>query len=193
MAFESPTFETADLLLKRNWFVNTQDIHDLLRTTSNEVFWNIYHNRTQYSQRIREIIAPYDYIPNKAALKLKVADLTDLHLTNMAKKNRDEIKIMMKKEWEDHMRKHCPIRPNNSEIDHKIENQVQAIADIEKKRVTTDRLALRRFDKILAELKVTMDALEIERSKTDARWLENEEVRYHEQMLGMPDQNTSPN
>lgn len=190
MAFESPDFDTADFLLKRNWFVDIQSIHDLLRTTSNSVFWELFHNRHQYPQRVREVIAPLDYIPDRALLKMKVLDLTDEHLAIISRRRRDEIKAIMKKEWEDHMRKHCPIRPRNDEIDRKIQAQDAQVADAQKKldeytekRKNGDKLALKRFDKMISDLKSQMPDLESERSKMDKRWLEHEELRFHDEQV----------
>lgn len=201
MAFESPDFYTVDLLLKRDWFVDIQSIHDLLRTTSNQVFWEIFHNRYQYSQRIREVIAPLDYIPDRALLKMKVLDLTDEHLAIISKRRREEIKAIMKAEWEEHMRKHCPIRPRNDEIDRKIQDQDAQLAEAQKKldeytekRKNGDKMALKRFDKMISDLRAQMPDLESERSKMDQRWLEHEELRFHdEQMLLLPDQDIGSN
>jgi hypothetical protein len=200
MAYESPDFETADFLLKRNWFVDIQSIHDLLRRTSNEVFWQIFHNRHEYVQRVREVIAPNDYIPDRALLKMKVSDLTDEHLAIIAKKRRDQIKALMKSEWEEHMRKHCPIRPRNDDIDKRIAAQDAEVADAQKKlteysekRKNGDKLALKRFDKMISDLKAQMPDLETQRSKMDARWLEHQELNFHEQMLSMRSEDPSPN
>jgi hypothetical protein len=200
MAYESPDFDTADFLLKRNWFVDIQSIHDLLRRTSNEVFWQLFHNRHEYVQRVREVLAPLDYIPDRALLKMKVSDLTDEHLAIIAKKRRDEIKALMKAEWEDYMRKHCPIRPRNDEIDKRIAAQDTEVAEAQKKlaeyaekRKNGDKLALKRFDKMISDLKAQMPDLETERSKMDARWLEHQELNFHEQMLSMQSEDPSPN
>lgn len=196
MAYESPDFETADFLLKRNWFVDIQSIHDLLRRTSNEVFWQLFHNRHEYVQRVREVLAPLDYIPDRALLKMKVSDLTDEHLAIIAKKRRDEIKAIMKTEWEEHMRKHCPIRPRNDDIDRRIAAQDAEVAEAQKKlaeyaekRKNGDKLALKRFDKMISDLRAQMPDLESERSKMDARWLEHQELNFHEQMLLLPGEN----
>ena len=200
MAFQSPSFDTVDSLLKRDWFVSVQDIHDLLRTTSDSVFWELFHNRGRYSQRICEIIAPLDYIPDRALLKMKVLDLTDEHLAQISKQRRDEIKAIMKQEWEEHMRRHCPIRPRTSDIDKQIDAQHAEIAeaqtkldDYTEKRKNGDKLALKRFDKMISDLKAKMPDLETQRSKMDRHWLDEEEVRFHEQVLLLPDQDTCSN
>jgi hypothetical protein len=180
--------------------VDIQSIHDLLRRTSNEVFWQIFHNRHEYVQRVREVIAPNDYIPDRALLKMKVSDLTDEHLAIIAKKRRDQIKALMKSEWEEHMRKHCPIRPRNDDIDKRIAAQDAEVADAQKKlteysekRKNGDKLALKRFDKMISDLKAQMPDLETQRSKMDARWLEHQELNFHEQMLSMRSEDPSPN
>lgn len=194
MAFQSPTFETVDSLLKRNWFESTQDIHDLLRTTSNSVFWDLFHNRGEYPSRVRQVLAPRDYIPDRAVLRMNIAELTDDHMARFARERREEVKALMKKEWEEHMQKHCPIRPRTSDIDKRIESQDAELAEAQKKlddytekRKNGDKLALRRFDKMISDLKAQMPDLESERSKMDSRWLENEELRFHdEQVLLLP-------
>jgi ATP-dependent phosphoenolpyruvate carboxykinase len=111
----------------------------------------------------------------------------------MAKNRRDEIKAIMKAEWEDHMKKHCLIRPRNDEIDRRIAAQDAEIAEAQKKladyaekRKNGDKLALKRFDKMISDLRAQMPDLEVERSKMDARWLEHEELNFHEQMLLLP-------
>jgi hypothetical protein len=199
MAFESPDFDTVDFLLKRDWFVDIQSIHDLLRRTTDSVFWEVFHHRHEYSQRIREVIAPLDYIPDRALLKMKVVDLTDEHLALISKQRREEIKAIMKAEWEDHMKKHCPIRPRNDEIDRRIQVQDAELAEARKKldeytekRKNGDKMALKRFDKMISDLRSQMPDLEIERSKMDARWLEHEELRFHEQMLLLPGEDAGP-
>ena len=190
MAYEHPDFETVDFLLKRDWFVDIQSIHDLLRRTTDSVFWELFHHRQEYSQRIREVIAPLDYIPDRALLKMKVVDLTDEHLALISKQRREEIKAIMKKEWEDHMKKHCPVRPRNDDIDRRIQAQDDEVAEAEKKlaeyaekRKNGDKLALKRFDKMISDLKEKLPNLEGERSKMDKRWLEHAEVRFHEQQV----------
>jgi len=199
MAFQSPSFDTVDRLLKRDWFVDVQDIHDLLRTTSDSVFWELFHNRGQYSQRICEIIAPLDYIPDRALLKMKALDLTDEHLALISKRRRDEIKAIMKQEWEDHMRKHCLLRPRDADIDKRIDIQHEELAQAQaklseysEKRKSGDKLALKRFDKMISDLKEKTPDLESQRSKMDKNWLDEEEVKFYEQVLLLPDQDTCP-
>ena len=199
MAFQSPSFDTVDRLLKRDWFVSVQDIHDLLRTTSDSVFWELFHNRGQYSQRICEIIAPLDYIPDRALLKMKALDLTDEHLALISKRRRDEIKAIMKQEWEDHMRKHCLLRPRDADIDKRIDIQHEELAqapaklsEYSEKRKSGDKLALKRFDKMISDLKEKTPDLESQRSKMDKNWLDEEEVKFYEQVLLLPDQDTCP-
>jgi hypothetical protein len=129
---------------------------------------------------------------------MKVLDLTDEHLAEISKKRRDEIKAIMKQEWEEHMRKHCPIRPRNDEIDRKIHAQDAQLAEAQKKlaeytekRKNGDKLALKRFDKMISDLKSQMPDLEFQRSKMDRHWLDEEEVKFHEQVLLLPNQDIS--
>jgi hypothetical protein len=55
------SFEDVDFLLKRNWFVDEQDIEDLLWTADDETYLKIEANRAAYPMRIRMHLAPQDF------------------------------------------------------------------------------------------------------------------------------------
>ena len=130
---------------------------------------------------------------------MKALDLTDEHLALISKRRRDEIKAIMKQEWEDHMRKHCLLRPRDADIDKRIDIQHEELAQAQaklseysEKRKSGDKLALKRFDKMISDLKEKTPDLESQRSKMDKNWLDEEEVKFYEQVLLLPDQDTCP-
>jgi hypothetical protein len=54
-------FEDIDFLLKRNWFIDEQDIEDLLWSADDETYLKIEANREAYPMRIRMHLAPEDF------------------------------------------------------------------------------------------------------------------------------------
>lgn len=72
------SFESIDALLKRNWFMNEDDIYDLLDTADDETFWKIVDNRKRYSLHIQMILSPNDYLVDSELLTLKVVDTDTL-------------------------------------------------------------------------------------------------------------------
>ena len=49
-------FEDVDFVLKRDWFVDTDGIIDLLWELSEEVYLQVVEHRHEYSLRIREFL-----------------------------------------------------------------------------------------------------------------------------------------
>lgn len=74
-AFECNDFETIDFLLKRNWFLDTQGIYDLLWTADQETYDRIVANRKEYSRDIRWILCPADFLPDVSKLKYRVVEV----------------------------------------------------------------------------------------------------------------------
>lgn len=72
------SFEDVDFLLKRNWFMDEDDIYELLNTADDETYWKIVDNRKNYSLPIRMILAPEDYRIDPSLLRMKVVDLDTL-------------------------------------------------------------------------------------------------------------------
>ena len=96
MAFDNMPFDDLDFLLRRDWFHTVQDIHDLLAYADDNTFWRLYGNRRMYSQRVREVIAPLDYIHDKPLFKFTVRDLTDGHIEEMRAQERKSLRELMK-------------------------------------------------------------------------------------------------
>lgn len=74
-AFECNTFEEIDAHLKRDLFMDESAIHTLLWTADQATYDKIVANRKEYSQRIRWILCPQDFLPDPAKLKYKILEV----------------------------------------------------------------------------------------------------------------------
>jgi glutathionyl-hydroquinone reductase len=177
------SFEDLDFLLKRDWFLTLQDIHDLLGYADDDTFWKIYSVRREYPQRVREIVAPLDYVHDKPLFKFTVRDLTDGHIEEMQKKDRAELRAMMQREWEQYM-KNMPPRPPDS-IDERINAQREAIEGVVEElreykdvRKCGDRKKLAEFDKRIEQLWAQEAALQTIKQKTESEWLVGQRLKF---------------
>jgi hypothetical protein len=188
MAFEYMSYDDLNFLLKRDWFVYTQDIHDLLAYADDKTFWKLYANRTEYSQRIREVIAPLDYIHDKPLFKYAIRDLTDDDIENMNDSIRKSVREMMQYEWEKYMKTMSP-RPRDT-IDEQIEEkrrEIEAIReelrDYKDVRKCGDRKKLADFDKRLEEKWAEEAALQNIKVKTDDEWRSRQHLKFDAGLL----------
>ena len=96
--------KSVDILLMRNWFVNDDDIPDLLDWLDQDVYDYVYTNRLKYPLRVRYYIEPQDIsIPTR----YKAKDLTDFDMFK-EEKMRFEKK---EKEWQKYVNEHKLKRP----------------------------------------------------------------------------------
>jgi hypothetical protein len=58
------TFETVDALLKRNWFMDIQDVFDLLNELPEDVYWQVVENRDAYPGDISWVLYEPD-VPHR--------------------------------------------------------------------------------------------------------------------------------
>ena len=79
--FEYNTFETIDFLLRRDWFVDTADIMELLWTADQETYDRVVANRKIYSERIRHMLEPINSIPGKKRRQFVLKVVPELSLT----------------------------------------------------------------------------------------------------------------
>lgn len=70
--FEWTSFEDADALLKRDWFLDNEAIMDLLWTTDADVYDKLVKNRQAYSARIRYMLDAMDGMPAPRKTTLRV-------------------------------------------------------------------------------------------------------------------------
>jgi hypothetical protein len=183
MAFENMPFDDLDFLLRRDWFHTVQDIHDLLAYADDETFWKLYANRRSYSQRVREVIAPLDYIHDKPLFKFTVRDLTDGHIEEMKAQDRKALRELMQYEWEKYM-KTMPPRPRDTideRIDAKrleIEAICQELHEYKEVRKCGDRKKLAEFDKRIEETWAEEAKLQTEKAKMDESWRGTQKLKF---------------
>jgi len=183
MAFENMPFDDLDFLLRRDWFHTVQDIHDLLAYADDNTFWRLYGNRRAYSQRVREVIAPLDYIHDKPLFKFTVRDLTDGHIEEMRAQERKSLRDLMKYEWEQYM-KTMPPRPRDTideRIDAKrleIESIREELHDYKEVRKCGDRKKLAEFDRRIEEKWGEEAKLQNEKTKMDELWRSKQHLKF---------------
>lgn len=61
--FEYTSFEDADFLLRRDWFVSDDDIAELLWMTDVDTYNRLVENKKAYSARIQFQLAPLPWMP----------------------------------------------------------------------------------------------------------------------------------
>ena len=182
------SFEDLDFLLRRDWFHTVQDIHDLLAYADDPTFWKLYSVRNMYSQRVREIIAPLDYIHDKPLFKFAVRDLTDDHIEDMRVQERKALRDLMKYEWEKYM-KTMPPRPRDT-IDELIDAkrlEIEAISEELREykdvRKCGDRKKLADFDKRIEEKWAEEAHLQTEKSKMDEFWRSRQHLKFEARLV----------
>lgn len=188
MAFEMMSYDDLDFLLKRDWFHSVQDIHDLLAYADDDTFWRLYESRRSYSQRVREVIAPLDYIHDKPLFKYTVRDLTDGHIEEMRAQERKALRDLMKYEWEKYM-KTMPPRPPGP-IDELIEAKRLEIENIKEElheytevRKCGDRKKLADFDRRLEQKWADEAILQHEKTKMDEDWRSRQQLKFEARLI----------
>lgn len=181
-------FDDLDFLLKRDWFHTTQDIHDLLAYADDDTFWQLYDNRRNYAQRVREVIAPLDYIHDKPLFKYAVHDLTDGKLEEMRAQERKALRELMQYEWQKYM-KVMPPRPRDT-IDERIDSkrlEVEAIREelheYKEVRKCGDRKKLDEFNRRIEEKWAEEAKLQDEKTKMDELWRSKQFLKFEGRLL----------
>ena len=95
--------KTVDELLTRDWFVDEDDIYDLICWVDEEACEFIYTNRHKYSRRIREIIEPSDYQIPIENLRIKVRTLSYKEWHNMIRENQLKNEAAFEKHWAEYV------------------------------------------------------------------------------------------
>jgi hypothetical protein len=118
------SFEDADFLLKRDWFMSVEDIEDLLWELHQDVFDKVLEQWLSYSYRIQDVLSPY------VVREQKVKDLTD-DMMNAVYLEREN---QMRKKW-DELRKNFipPPRPRTA-LDERYEELKIHIEKLEKEQ-----------------------------------------------------------
>jgi hypothetical protein len=103
-------FETMDILLKRDWFIDRESIIQTLDMASQDAWERICKNRNRYSKRIQDVIDPP--CPSSKNLKVRFKELSEREWDRMEEdlqKKRDEL---FERDWAEYSKK-IPDRPHN--------------------------------------------------------------------------------
>jgi hypothetical protein len=127
-------FEDVDFLLKRNWFVDMETLHELISELPEEVYYEVVEHRSNYHPDIRWALGEPAIPPH--FIRAEVHDISDAEWQDM-----EEQKERQRRKANDERKKLFvpPPRPHSS-IDVLIDN---ATAEIQKRRDALDNLIAR--------------------------------------------------
>jgi hypothetical protein len=156
-------FEDVDFVLKRDWFVDTDGIIDLLWELSEEVYCQVVEHRHEYSLRIREFLES-DNTPRP----ITVRDFTD------AEFNADQEAILAERErWmRAHRKAYVPPPRPREDADDELDAVSLKLARMPH-RPSYDRKHAAEVTKLENELAFRKSVVDsIQRTWTDLTWLD---------------------
>jgi hypothetical protein len=119
------TKESAHALLKRDWFIEEDDILDLLDEMSDPVFDYIYDHRDEYSATVRYCIDPSDF---KSKMKMKLSVLTDTNFQEIELNRELELNKQIEDAWNTQPKEERPF----SQIDDQCDEAWESYQDAKK-------------------------------------------------------------
>jgi len=163
-------FEDVDFILKRDWFVDTESIVDLLWELSEEVYWQVVEHRHEYALRIRELMES-----DKIHTSIRVRDVSEDDF------NAEQEAILAERErW---MRAHRkayvpPPRPREDADDEMdvVSLKIATLVSNKPRKPSYDPVTrqtaaeLAKLENELASKKSVVDS--IDRAWTDLTWLD---------------------
>jgi hypothetical protein len=94
--------KTMDVLLTRDWFIDEDEIDELLDSADEDAWEWVYANRKKYSTRIRMLIEPDDYRVPVEKLKIRLGDLTDSMMEKIELDQKKKLDEAFEKDWVEH-------------------------------------------------------------------------------------------
>jgi len=91
------TFESADILLKRNWFMDNESLGEFLDNLSQEVYDEVLERKHEYCQDVRWAI-PSQLIPPRYTPRVRVRELTDTEWQTMKQQEDADIEKRISEE-----------------------------------------------------------------------------------------------
>ena len=164
------TFDDVDFLLKRNWFLDIDDVDELLWEISQEVFDKIFENRLSYTGDIYLLLRAYD--PN---LK-RAGDLLDSEMAKII--DNERIQNSLKKEEE--LRAFIPTLRPQSSIDTNLNEAVikfnQDLEVFQKmlRRPTFFKVEIANLNNVLIELESKIKILTKKVENENKYWKESQ-------------------
>lgn len=106
-----------DTLLRRDWFVDDDDIIELVWDASEEAFVMIMNNLHTYSARVRSVLTNTFNMPKiSQRVKMNVTCLTDDQLDHIETTKLKELSTKIEAAWQAYKKAHGLTRPEN-EVD----------------------------------------------------------------------------
>jgi len=123
-----------DAVLGADEFLDEERIQEVLNACTQEAWDYVYANRSKYSTRIRQLIEPADYWPDKSRFKMTVREMTDSDMENIGKQREaDRRKEFEETIWGD-VKDTIPERPMD-ELDDELDDAWEDLTAA-KKRMT---------------------------------------------------------
>lgn len=154
-AFEKEV-EEFDFLLKRNWFLDREDIYELLWDADEDVFQEIKKRVTTYPETIREIIYSFEPLSIKG-VKLKIRDLTDEQLELQEFKEQEKRRKELSDAWEAYktdQKLEPPVGAADADLDEmfsELQQLKKNLEDAKKKSLTGRYVPPAMRDKVVAD------------------------------------------
>lgn len=152
-AFEKAVQEF-DFLLKRNWFLDDEDIRDLLWDADDDVFQEIVNRMNTYPYNVRQVIFGFLPLP-LGNVKLKIRDIDDDEMKRREIQEYENTKKMLQDAWETHKKTlQPPVGHLDSEMDDlfaKLQATKKELEDAKKKSLTGRYVPPGMRDKVVAD------------------------------------------
>jgi len=190
-----------DFLLKRNWFLDEEDIRDLLWDADEDIFQEIVNRINTYPYNVRQVIFEFLPIP-LGNVKLKVRELTDDDMKRRELQAYENTKKMLEEAWENHKKTlQPPVGDLDSEMDDlfaRLQATKKELEDAKKKSLTGRYVPPGMRDKVVADdpqvLAVTKKIEKLENEiniqkqyieQGNHAWFINKRNEFEQQMLSL--------
>lgn len=145
--------ENVDILLMRNWFVEDNDILDLLDWLDQDVYDYVYQNRSKYSSKVRYYIEPSDF---RTLTKFNLKELTDFDLFKEEKEKNEQ----KEKLWRKYVSENNITRPpNEKDFNHELKQKEIILKQTDLQKVKSDYCNPRNREKRDKEIEKIEDKI----------------------------------
>lgn len=100
--YDSYDTETVNQLLTRDWFINEDDILDVIDSADKNAYDYLYKNRSKYSKRIHQLIEPDDFRFPIEKLNIRVVNITESMMKNIETEHKKTVSDMFERKWIEH-------------------------------------------------------------------------------------------
>jgi hypothetical protein len=97
--YDSYNTDTVNQLLTRDWFIDEDDILDVLDSADKTAYAYVYNNRSKYSKRIHQLIEPDDFRFPIKKLNVRVLNITEPMMKNIETEHKKSVSDMFERKW----------------------------------------------------------------------------------------------